>query len=280
LSASEERAHLSLWALLKAPLHIGCDVRTADDATIAALTHPEMLAINQDALGVPGRRVWSSLGPWAAAGPFARLFNWAGGVWSGREDLYVGSLSLRAAAALCEAAGPECAGFAYDAGAPPASENGTAAAPVRLFRALVPAGNSSMTGNATAASSTARLLRGGVFRKSLLPDLPAGTREVWAGPLAGGDVAVVLFNRGTLPALITARWADVGLPRDANAKVRLIWERLDLGSFRGEFSALVPGHGVVMLRLTPLQPPAPVAPPPGLLARLRAWLQAKRGARL
>jgi hypothetical protein len=251
-------------------------VRTASDATIAALTHPEVLAINQDALGVPGRRVWSSLGPWAAAGPFARLFNWAGGIWSGREDLYVGSLSLRAAAALCEAVGPECAGFAYDDGAPPASPNGTAAAPVRLFRTLVPGGNTTTSSGAGSNVTAARLLRAGVFHKTQ-PGVAAGAREVWAGPLAGGDIAVVLFNRGVLPARIAARWADVGLPRDASATVRDVWQRSDLGTFSAEFSALVPGHGVVMLRLAPLPPLTQLPPPPGLLARLRAWLQAKRG---
>jgi hypothetical protein len=244
-------------------LHIGCDVRTASDATIALLTNAEVLAVNQDALGVPGRRVWSSLGPWAAAGPFARLFNWAGGIWSGRaegEPLYIGSLSLRGAAALCEAVGPECAGFAFDAGAPPPSVNGTTAAPVRLFRSI----------NSTNASLP--LLRG-VFSRAA-PDRPAGSREVWAGPLSNGDVAVVLFNRGVLPARITARWSDVGLARGAAAKVRDLWAHAERGTFTGEFSEWVPGHGVVMLRLSPVVAAAAAPQRAGWLAAVAARLRA------
>lgn len=38
-----------------------------------------------------------------------------------------------------------------------------------------------------------------------------GTLEVWAGPLSGGDVAVILLNRGQATSTITANWADLGL---------------------------------------------------------------------
>ena len=35
--------------------------------------------------------------------------------------------------------------------------------------------------------------------------------EVWAGPLADGSKAVILLNRGTEMATITAEWSDIGL---------------------------------------------------------------------
>ena len=261
LTSAEERAHFSLWALIKAPLLLGFDVRTASEATIAMVTNAEVIAINQDALGVAGRRVWSSLGPWAAAGPFARLFNYVGGVWSGRDALYIGALPFRVAAAACDAYGSECSGFAFDGNASSAN----ASAPVRLFRRIE---------RATNASGSAHLLRSGVFLRAAAAqpaDTSAGTFEVWAAPLAGGDVAVVLFNRGLLPARITARWVDVGLPASAPARVRDVWERADRGDFVGSFASAVPSHGVVMLRLTPLSAPA-ASTAPGLLARLRAFV--------
>ena len=39
----------------------------------------------------------------------------------------------------------------------------------------------------------------------------SGSTEVWAGPLADGSKAVILLNRGTEMATITAEWSDIGL---------------------------------------------------------------------
>ena len=39
----------------------------------------------------------------------------------------------------------------------------------------------------------------------------SGSTEVWAGPLVDGSKAVILLNRGTAMATITAEWSDIGL---------------------------------------------------------------------
>ncbi|CAF4013297.1 unnamed protein product, partial [Rotaria sp. Silwood1] len=41
----------------KAPLLIGCDVTNMSAATLATLTNPEVIAVNQDPLGVQGKKV-------------------------------------------------------------------------------------------------------------------------------------------------------------------------------------------------------------------------------
>jgi alpha-galactosidase len=56
-SDAEYRTQMSLWAMLAAPLFVSCDLRTADAETIAILTAPGVLAIDQDPLGRPGRRI-------------------------------------------------------------------------------------------------------------------------------------------------------------------------------------------------------------------------------
>ena len=53
----EYQTHMSLWCMACSPLMIGCDVRKLDPDTAALLTNREVLAINQDALGRPARRV-------------------------------------------------------------------------------------------------------------------------------------------------------------------------------------------------------------------------------
>ncbi|MEO6028208.1 MAG: glycoside hydrolase family 27 protein, partial [Candidatus Binatia bacterium] len=57
MTPAEYRTHMSLWALLAAPLIAGHDVRSAAPDTVAMLTNREVIAIDQDPLGRPGRRV-------------------------------------------------------------------------------------------------------------------------------------------------------------------------------------------------------------------------------
>ncbi len=52
MSEEEDRAHFSLWAMLASPLIAGNDLRTMTDATRRILTHRDMIAINQDRLGI------------------------------------------------------------------------------------------------------------------------------------------------------------------------------------------------------------------------------------
>ena len=57
LSATEARAHFSLWAMLAAPLLAGYDLTTLSSESLATLTNDEVIAIDQDKLGRQGRRV-------------------------------------------------------------------------------------------------------------------------------------------------------------------------------------------------------------------------------
>jgi alpha-galactosidase len=50
----EYQSHFSLWAIAAAPLIAGNDLRSMSPATKAILTNPEVIALNQDALGLQG----------------------------------------------------------------------------------------------------------------------------------------------------------------------------------------------------------------------------------
>jgi alpha-galactosidase len=73
--------------------------------------------------------------------------------------------------------------------------------------------------------------------------------EIWSRPLADGSLAVGLFNRGDIDAQASAKWSDLKIvgPR----AVRDLWQRKSLGTFSDQFTAPVPAHGAVFLRLTP-----------------------------
>lgn len=47
--------------------------------------------------------------------------------------------------------------------------------------------------------------------------------QVWAGPLSKKRVAVILWNRGSSTANITARWEDIGLDSSAIVNARDLW---------------------------------------------------------
>jgi hypothetical protein len=57
MTDTEYRTHFSLWSISKAPLIIGSDVRNISAVTLSILTNPEVIAVNQDPLGIQGKKV-------------------------------------------------------------------------------------------------------------------------------------------------------------------------------------------------------------------------------
>ncbi|KAL5231800.1 hypothetical protein ABZP36_030576 [Zizania latifolia] len=71
MSDAEYLSHFSIWALAKAPLLIGCDVRSMSQQTKNILSNWEVIAVNQDRLGVQGKKVQSDNGLEVWAGPLS-----------------------------------------------------------------------------------------------------------------------------------------------------------------------------------------------------------------
>ena len=135
MTPDEYRTHMSLWAILAAPLLAGNDLSKMDATTKSILMNRDVIAIDQDSLGIQGDRV-------SAIGPF----------------------------------------------------------------------------------------------------------EIWMKPLQGGDKAVALFNRSEAVYPITLKLKDMGFSGHAHA--RDLWSHKDIGSLQDSYTATVPSHGVVMLRLS------------------------------
>ncbi len=134
MTDDEYRTHMSLWCILEAPLIAGNNLVTMGAATKAILTNPEVIAIDQDPLGVQGHRVTQE-----------------------------------------------------------------------------------------------------------------GPLEVWMKPLEDGSKAVGLFNRGWGAMPVTVGLRDLGV--GGSAAVRDLWARKDMGRFQEIYTALVPQHGVVMIKV-------------------------------
>ncbi|CAN1858321.1 Alpha-galactosidase 3 [Linum perenne] len=138
----EYRSHFSIWALIKSPLLIGCDVRNMTAETKEILSNAEVIAVNQDPLGVQGRKVHT---------------------------------------------------------------NGT-----------------------------------------------DGCQQVWAGPLSDHRMAVVLWNRCSEAANITAQWDVIGLEASTSVSVRDLWQqKVVTNNAVASFGAQVDAHGCEMYIFTP-----------------------------
>ena len=57
MTATEYRTHFSMWAVMAAPLLIGTDLRTASRETLDILGNREVIAVDQDPLGIQGEVV-------------------------------------------------------------------------------------------------------------------------------------------------------------------------------------------------------------------------------
>lgn len=62
LSVNQDRAHFSMWCMMASPLLLGNDIRSMSPETLAIITNRELIAIDQDTLGVQGLRFLSDEG--------------------------------------------------------------------------------------------------------------------------------------------------------------------------------------------------------------------------
>ncbi len=84
-TADEQQTLMSLWSVARSPLIMGGDLRHLDAPTLALLTNPEVLALNQDShdnrpiRADPGTRIWSAragaAGKGEGASHYLALFN-------------------------------------------------------------------------------------------------------------------------------------------------------------------------------------------------------------
>jgi alpha-galactosidase len=85
--------------------------------------------------------------------------------------------------------------------------------------------------------------------------------QVWAKPLADGSVAVGMFFTGLESPVdafnweggmpkktLTVNWSDIGI--SGIYKVRDVWRHKDVGQFASVYTAEVPYHGVVLVKLS------------------------------
>ncbi|MFJ4682424.1 NPCBM/NEW2 domain-containing protein [Streptomyces sp. NPDC088789] len=76
-----------------------------------------------------------------------------------------------------------------------------------------------------------------------------GNADVWAKPLANGDIAVALLNRGDSPLGITTSAAQAGLGGSTSYHLKNLWSGVT-STTTGNISATVPARDVVAFRIS------------------------------
>lgn len=57
LTMEQERTHFGMWCIMSSPLMIGCNMKTIKDESLAVIKNEELIALNQDPLGMQARVV-------------------------------------------------------------------------------------------------------------------------------------------------------------------------------------------------------------------------------
>ena len=76
-----------------------------------------------------------------------------------------------------------------------------------------------------------------------------GPVQIWTKTLSDGSMAVGLFNLGLFPHTVKLDFKLLALGDEM--QLRDVWEKTDLGVHKGSFSAKLPKHGVILLKLRP-----------------------------
>jgi alpha-galactosidase len=76
-----------------------------------------------------------------------------------------------------------------------------------------------------------------------------GDLETWVKPLADGGVAVGVVNLGSAETQATIAASDLNLPGEVK-QARDLWKHADVQFTGGAYSAAIPSHGVLLLRVS------------------------------
>jgi alpha-galactosidase len=71
MTPAEYRSHFSLWAIMAAPLLIGADLRKVNTENFATLLNKDVIAVDQDSLGLQGKQISLSANKYVISKPLS-----------------------------------------------------------------------------------------------------------------------------------------------------------------------------------------------------------------
>ena len=80
---------------------------------------------------------------------------------------------------------------------------------------------------------------------------PAGLFQLWAKDMEDGSKVVGIFSRNEIDDTFAVQWSDLKI--NGKQVVRDLWRQKDVGTFDAKFEPVVPRHGVVLVKITPVK---------------------------
>ncbi|XP_065827407.1 uncharacterized protein [Oscarella lobularis] len=263
ITVAEARAHFSLWSVLKSPLLISADMTMIDPDFLDILKNEEVLAVNQDNLGVQAKKIRGpslglTLSPCQSGNEFQMwAMNRSGAIVNSKANqcLSVYGCSIHAGAAAimfeCFPSGNSCNYknqlWHFD------TSTGHLIANISSLCLSwdLDQVNCSTSDDTSWSYVDNQLIAGNDTSKCLTLPGETSQGEIYAGPLEWGAFAAVLFNRETKGMNMTLSFTDIGLTNETQCGVRDLWMHKDLGIFTGSVSLEVDPHDVRMITLMP-----------------------------
>jgi len=267
MTYDEYRTHFSLWAISKAPLLIGCDVTKKDPETFEILLNKEVIAVNQDPLGVQGRKVAHGGVGSAYSDVVAQECTGA----KSQKWTLMGDNSIRNADGLCLEI-PECDTSYVQLGLGPCHIGDKSQCEQSLNQEWTYVENTTIVSrmndlcvdvwNNQGPVVESWPCNGGDNQKwkydpatrtlqsiglCLTSQSAQDLIEAWMGPLSDGTYALVVVNRGRSNQNAKFSFAQLGL-RANKVTLRDLWEHKDIG-IAYDIDVYLKSHASVMYKL-------------------------------
>ena len=279
MTLTEYKTHFGLWAISKAPLIIGCDVTSMSEEIFNILTNPEVIAVNQDPLGIQGKKIKISnitdVDPVLEDSKLIIVdcdekdeqkwyINEDGSIrnnnneslcidipYCSYDDVNISTFTCHLGdKSYCSESKNQM--WNYTDKHIVSQMNSTRC--IDVYNHVGPYVQTSECDNESDSQIWEYDEKNHTLKMNgkCLSSIPEPqTTEVWAGKLDNGTYAVLLLNRGTVKSIVEISWKEIGF-NNTQASLRDLWEKRDLGIFNDSYYVYLDSHDSQLIKVTPI----------------------------
>ena len=282
MTLAEYKTHFGLWAISKAPLIIGCDIRSMADEIKNILTNPEVIAINQDKLGQQGHKIKrtpiklpDNYQPPLSSSELELIdcngkdnqkwfIKTDGSIRNNDQDLCIeipncSKDDKKVITTGCHIGDTEkCQNSKNQEWEYTSEKMIQSRMEINGIKKCLRVDDNKLIKKVETHfcneshkwdyDNKTHTIK---YGDKCLASMDEGT-EVWAGNLSDGKYAVLLLNRATISNKVEISWKEIGIS-EKEVKLRDLWERKDLGTFNNKYVVYLASHDSQFLTLEPVK---------------------------
>ena len=278
----EYKTHFGLWAISKAPLIIGCDIRSMADEIKNILTNPEVIAINQDKLGQQGHKIKrtpiklpDNYQPPLSSSELELIdcngkdnqkwfIKTDGSIRNNDQDLCIeipncSKDDKKVITTGCHIGDTEkCQNSKNQEWEYTLEKMIQSRMEINGIKKCLRVDDNKLIKKVETHfcneshkwdyDNKTHTIK---YGDKCLASMDEGT-EGWAGNLSDGKYAVLLLNRATISNKVEISWKEIGIS-EKEVKLRDLWERKDLGTFNNKYVVYLASHDSQFLTVEPVK---------------------------